>query len=612
MREDKVLYFSVNCQHVKGFNSWAEEQNIIKPIKWLDDILPNPVLNDLPKIIENQKNKDRLIVIIDYLSLITEIVDERECDEIASLVRLTILQYPEVDFLFDQTDVPDDWLSGIEFLLGKKRESDELSQVAQGFHIFRKDDGFVFSLLRFDNLFDGSNLRWAVRTKYYRNLELENEGGNFEKLQTARKNSLSIVVDDEPRQSRYNGYALYASGYRVILIHTARMLLALNDCIEKGIFSKPQIVVRDFDLQFPDASKKKDYDEETNKYHNTISWDNNWKTIKEKEGKVANLLQFSNKDVPKMIDSIRDYRFYGENSLSNSWEDLYSDRTMSSPFWGWTDDTNGHRTYVYVVTNGHDMMHINHSKYHIWRIKDKWLEVQGIEKPVSGLYYPFFTKLKDETGNPIIRNHFEKSTRYGLRQGRKYAINKKRREHNHGVPVDIYNVVSEMQHRAEKYYEEERFVKAALLAEETIELLNGFHYQMMIKAFQLKFLAENSIAMNVIGADERQLVMDAEMRIKYIKEDIRRIVYPLNKGGKQNWITDIITLFRRRKKEHEILSHIFSDCRDTCRNNEFFDVEAVFIREMAHLDQRDFGFEDIKRYWDHRKYLKLIEREENE
>lgn len=611
MREYKVLYFSVNCQHVKGFNSWAEEKNIIKPINWLDDISSNPVLNDLPILIENQVDKDRLIVIIDYLSLITGITDEKECDEIASPVRLTILQYPEVDFLFDQTDVPDDWLSGIEFLLGKKRESYDLSQVAQGFHVFRKDDGFVFSLLGFDNLFDGSNLRWAVRTKYYRNLELENEGGNFEKLQTARKNSLSIVVDDEPRQSRYNGFALYASGYRVILVHTARMLLALNACIEKGILSKPQVVIRDFDLQFPDASKKKDYDEETNIYHNTISWDENWKINKE-EGKVANLLQFSNNDIPKMIDSIRDYRFYGENSLSKSWEDLYSNRTMSSPFWGWTDDINDHRTYVYVVTNGHDMMHIKHSKYLKWRIKDKWLNVQGIEKPVSGLYYPFFTKLKDEKGDPIIRNHFEKSTRYGLRQGRKYAINKKRREHNHGVPVDIYNVVNEMQHRAEKYYEEERFVKAAVLAEETIELLNGFHYQMMIKAFQLKFLAENSIAMNVIGADERQLVMDAEMRIKYIKEDIRRIVYPLNKGGKQNWITDILTLFRRRKKEHEILGHIFSDCRDTCRNNEFFDVEAVFIREMAHLDQRDFGFEDIKRYWDHRKYLKLIEIEGNE
>lgn len=606
MRDHMILYFSVNRQHVEDFNDWAKKR---KPIKWIEKDDPDPVLDDLPMVISKQKEKKHLYVIIDYLSLIKGISsdnDNAEYKDIAALVRRTILQFPEVGFLFDQSDVPDNWISGIEFLLGEVKTAPNILEVAQFFHIFRKEDGFVLLELGYDNIFDGSNLRWAVRRKYYADLELDNEEGNFNNLQKKRKDSLAVVVDDEPRQSRFNGFALYASGYHVIQVYTARMLLALNNCVNKGLVKTPKIILRDFDLQFPDASKRKDYDEKTNKYKNVLLWDKDYRISREEI--EIDLSSFGGDG--KMIDSIRNYRFDTDKNEDGEcpWVDgIYNNEGHKSEFWGWAKENEEKKPLMYVVTNGHDMLHINHSKYNKWNVKkkDHYMEVWGLEKPVSGLYYPFFTKFKDYHGNPTVKKNFD-GTRYGKKDGKKYCINKKRKDHNHGVPIDIYETVCEMQRRAEEYYKDRRYVKAAIVAQETIELLNGFHYQMMIKAYQIKFLAENSIAMNIIGANELQLVLDAEERIKIIKEDIRRIVYPLNKGEKHFFLMDIVTQYRRKKKEHELLGHIFSDCRDTCRENEYFDVEAVFIREMAHLDQRNLGLVDLIRYIKHRIFISKI------
>ena len=585
MGNHTIIYFSVNRQKISEFNDWVK----IRTLKWFDESGPDPNLKDLPQLICKQKDKALLYVIIDYLSLIESTADRNQYDEMVAQVHRIILQFPEVNFLFDQSNLKENDLTWTDFIFGGNSKV-YASEIAQGFHIFRKEDGFVFSDLGYDNLFDGSNLRWAVRKKYYEDLELENVTGNFEKLQTARKRSLAVVVDDEPRQSRFNGYALYASGYHVIPVCTARMLLALNS--EPLKMNPPKIIVRDFDLQFPDASKRQDYDEMSNTYKNVIYWDDAWRVTR-KEEKV-DISPFGNDG--KMIDSIRNYRFI-ENSL-DSW--IISSCTQN-PFWSWAEEKEikekEKKVYkapiLYVVTNGHDKLHISHLKYEKWKIndKDKWLEVRGLEKPVSGLYYPFFTKFKDYEGNFVVKEHFD-STRYGIKDKERYGINKKRKDHNHGVPIGIYDTVCEMLHRAE------------------IELLNGFHYQMMIKAYHIKFLAENNIAMNIIGANERQLVLDAEQRIEIMKKDIRRIVYPLNKGESNKLVKDFITLVRRRKKEHELLGHIFSDCRDTCRDNEFFEVESVFIREMAHLDQRDLGIIDLIRYVKHRIFMHNINKKE--
>lgn len=615
MRDHKILYFSLNQDHCEQFNNWAqgyEECDIIQ----LDNDITIKSVKDLSIIISQQASPDNLYVIIDYLSLFD---NHDELKASAKTIRNTILQYPEVDFLFDQSGVDDDWISGIEFVLEKSRDDKDISnKVVQGFHIFQKNSScpFFFTKLDYDNLFDGTNLRWAIRKIHFDKLNVNKE--NFKKLQEHRRDNLAYVIDDEPGQSRFNSIALYSSGYRVIPVHTARMLMSLNSFVEsykgKQDILTPKIIIRDFDLQFPDARKIKDYSYESPyTYHNVPKWDDKWRLSVINDAPVGQIAFYD-----KMIDYIRDYRYYGDDEerkdyFTDKHWDLASEddnnafwcanlkyknnrlkKNDRASFWRkflwWKkkerpnnieelNKTKDPPIYTYIVTNGHDRMRIvSANKYHPMHINsnDCWLEVSGIQKPVSGLYFPFYYKLRDENGNRIIEDNFTK-TRY-KEENDEYEIDKKRANHNHGVPLDIYDTIIQMQHRAEKYYEQEQFVKTAILAQDIIELLNGFHHQMMIKAYHLKTMAENAIAMDVVGADEHELVLDALQRIEMIKEDIHRMVYPLYKQH------GYIIQYQRRIKERQLLEHIFSDCRKACHENEYFNVEAIYISAMAHVN----------------------------
>lgn len=581
MRGHRILYFSLNPQHSEQFNCWSQQEkykeyHVVK----LDNDFIIKSAHDLSFIISKQERIDDLYVIVDYLSLFK---DHQELENSAKIIRNTILQYPEVDFLFDQSGVDDSWLSGIEFVLEKDRNDQDLSnKVAQGFHIFKNNSicPFFFTTLDYNNLFDGTNLRWAVRKVYYDKLNANKE--NFKNLQEHRRDNLAYVIDDEPSQSRFNSVALYSSGYRVIPVQTARMLLSLNKFIESCNKTQdiltPKIIVRDFDLQFPDARTIEDYSYGPPCiFYKVPKWDDKWNmTIED--------VEFNRIDCyDKMIDYIRDYRYYGDDEeeknhfpSDNHW-DLASD-SNDNPFW--CKKMRCSQIYTYYISNGHDRMRIDSAnRYHPKRINlgDLWLEVPGMQKPISGLYYPFFFNFRNENGNCIIEDNFT-STRYNEEEIKEYEIDKKRSNHNHGVPLDIYDTIMQMQHRAELYYEQEQFVKAAVLAQDIIELLNGFHHQMMIKAYHLKTMAENAIAMDVVGADEQELVLDALLRTEIVKEDIHRMIYPLFKQR------GILIQYQRRIKERQLLGHIYSDCRKACHENEYFAVEAVFISAMAQVN----------------------------
>lgn len=625
MRTQRVFYFSLNIQHISQFNHWAGKMGC--PLLLLEDYTHIKSVNDLPDILSKQDDLDCLYVILDYLSFFkwpnkafkSIKKDDKEIEDllkVADLLRRTILQYPEVDFLFDQSGLNNKWLSGLEFLLELHRESVQFGDIVQCFHIFRNDSDnpFFFLQLDYDNLFDGTNLRAAIKKKQYARLNANQP--NFSKIQNSRESHLAMVVDDEQRQSRFNSYALFASGYRVIPVNTARMLMAINSSVHEGWKSMtPDIVIRDFDLQFPDAMKSTDYKVDPYIYLKVPSWN--------KDSNTSWSLTWKDTPIPlqacydKMIDYIRDYRYYEQPEKN---EDHWSIAPLGSEnlFWG---DIHKKGIPVFVITNGHDLLKVRKrilecetvndggekEKYTIpmQPKKNGWLEVAGLLKPISGLYHPFFTHFKQK-GASVVETIFSK-TRYDLKDYKEYEIDKRRLNHNHGVPVNIYGTVDEMLRRASDYYEKAHYVKSAILAEETIELLNGFHWQMMIRAYQIKAKAENAIAMDVVGADEEKLVLDALLRIEMVKQDIRRMVFPLFKGKS---LKDQI---KRRKKERQLLEYIYSDCRKACHDNEYFDVEAIYISAMAHLDEYDLGVIDIGRYLSHRWFLwkrnKLVQKE---
>lgn len=579
MKECNVLYFSSKYENINNFENWAERESNVNVIKWCkngDDKvadMPKIGIQTLAKIIDQQISISNLYVIIDYLSYI-EFNDGRikRDDKFYSTIKViqqTILQYPEVNFLFDQSErlFPGNyekinWKDILfnDSVVEESKIKEYKIKVEYSFHIFRREKGFILRELGYDNLFDGSNLRWALKKIYYKRLSAKE---NFENLQKTRCESLAIVIDDEPRQSRFNGFALFLSGYHVIQVHSAHMLALLNNIFKlKPGNEEEKIIIRDFDLQFPDVQEKEDFSG-LNFYKVPIVDDSQEITIEEEQKMPEKVDGFQ-----EMIDYVRNYRLDKDKwVLSGKSETLFWGKAMKA-------------ISTYVVTNGYDNLDVQESKeYREWGQKSGQLKVSGMLKPVSGLYYPFFTKLKDKNGEPLIKNHF-RGTQYTTRK-ENYFINKKRENANHGVSLDIYDIVCEMQNRAENYFEKKHYIKAAVLAQEIIEILNGFHYQMMIKAYRLKFIAENSIAMDLVGADERQLVLDAEERVRIIKEDIRRIVYSQSKVDKGE---NLQRKIHRIEKENELLDHIFSDCRDICHKSGYFEVEDVFIGAMAHTN----------------------------
>ena len=599
MRKHKILYFSCEENRTKQFYNWAKHEKLpancsLAEWKWEEHLS----IDRLSAILIEQFHDDlnNMNVILDYSSFVGTNDN--------SVVWRTILQFPEVDFLFDQSDISKDNepYKGALRIFGIDNEVNK--HVAMGLHIFRRDDKmpFFFAEMDYDNLFDSTNLRWAARVKYY---ETQNFKLNFSKLQEWRRDNLAWVVDDEPRQSRFNGYALFASGYRVIPVHTARMLMALNGCfVEPSVkMLKPSIVIRDLDLQFPDVKKGLDYYEDGNSptgyYHYPVLRCNQaipnpcWGIEIEEKREEPKVNGFK-----EMIDYVRGYRYDKGKWYLAGKDTLFWRKRRIVP-------------HTFIVTNGHNKLIFNKEGDDECGVHttngDKQLKADGIKKPISGLYLPFFKSMLYNSKKGIIRP-IEKNyrcTRYQEdEQG--YLIDKTRKDHNHGVPADVYNMAMEMIARADRYYDNEHYIKAAVLAQETIELLNGLHYQMMIKAYQLKCKSENAIAMDVIGADEKQLVLDAKERIRMIREDISRLVFPRYFSDESESLFNvIIKLYGRRKEEHQLLGHIFSDCRSACRNNEYYEMEAVFIREMAHVDHQDIRLKElIVRYKEYRKHQK--------
>ena len=120
--------------------------------------------------------------------------------------------------------------------------------------------------------------------------------------------------------------------------------------------------------------------------------------------------------------------------------------------------------------------------------------------------------------------------------------------------------------RAEIYYNNRRFLLAALVSGEAMEILNGFHHRLMIKAYYLQAIAENAISMDVVGANEKYLAKDAQFRVEKIKEDVERFYYGYEETSSRN-----------------VLNHIFSTCRQFCKEHEHFESEEVFLSAMGHL-----------------------------
>lgn len=505
---------------------------------------------DLIPLIENCKKKDSLHVIIDYVSCCSF----EKIDNYAEVIRDIIMAYPEVQFLFDETFVLQETLTSstdkwcfLNFLFkdatikdGEVKCKNETISVLTDFHQFNFgkkeeiEEQLICLLKGRNNMFDGSNLRCAIRTyKLVNKLKVRD---NFAKITESRRNHLAIVVEEEYQQSVFNGYCLYANGYRVIPIMTATELKRINEneeFITVGDDEKDPktIVVRDYDLQFIDEGKcltenkpKVKNGDVTVKEINEIDLIRGAKhcadiTEKKKEGGKEIIVRKYIKDDFVLVPQ--------ENNPY--WKALHKRPTFFV--------SKGGGNLIIRKCNKKPPMHTCH--------KTKKLMLRGIQKPIEGIY------ISIQKFKPVKKRYNE--TLYGFFWKKKnfYRIDIKRREvGGHGCPLDIYGIVRSMVNRAELYYRFGRSRLAALVAGEALEILNGFHMSLMKQAYYIKAVSENAMTMSLLGGDEALLCEDLHFRMKKIRKEVNRLVQDID-------------------DRENLLMNIYNDCRLFCREKEY-------------------------------------------
>lgn len=622
MRTDnRVLYFSLNKKSVESFYNCIEKTSLDRQCSFR--------VIEREKVFDHDKGGELkfrhasdllyflnsygevgdlgyLYVIVDYPSFFnqdkhcsyrelekTNELESFSVKDAAKLIRRAVLQYPEVFFLFDESwNTQDDqpWYPAFLFYFNAEKY---IKGVWTDYHKYsvRKGETPFDAIVRGrSSLFDGSKLRHAIKRYEYDVLNVERY--NFSLAQDSRAEHLAICIEEERSQNRFNSYVLYASGFRVIPVFSSKELKEINKHASE---LKPSLIVRDYDLQFPDVDDKEEpitiQEKETYTIH-TIDYirgakfikrtDNDWdkknpceEHLKDKELKYLDRWlvpkkndEYSYWDGLLSVDNIK--VFYVSKGVGDrirffpSTAEYERKRKRELKREGRTDSNNSFGLFVDGIR--HQVM-------------------RGTTKPVSGIYTTFrqFETIKERYESFRIRKKRQFLKTHGNRNDREHQtwyIDTNRKDHAHGVPLDVYDTVRNMLDRARTYYNRGKYIRSAIISSEVIEILNGFHEVLVLQAYHILAISENAIAMNTIGGNEEDLSLDANFRISKIASEVERL---MDREGED-----------RSKFKYNILNQIFSDCRAFCQEKEHFDAENRFLSAMAHVNE-GYDYDDIFR-----------------
>lgn len=559
----EILYFSLNQDHVNEFWSYIEDNgckyfkhSIFNRVKCEIEFKNAADLSIFLK--QYESNLLALHVIIDYSSI--------KSPTQVSYIRDMVVEFPEVQFLFDKHYCLT--LSSLDFLFPEKKLHNmtvkfpeeranwqeiknkietSLFEVNINDNEDDEDPSLLFSRIvnGMDNTFDAANLRYAI--KYWKYLDLKvHHCRNFKLVQESRVNNLAICIEEEARQNIFTSYTLYANGFRVFPITTRQELEFIN----KNKFALPEsnyceknnepiapsgtVIIRDFDLQFEDEDQTS-------------------------------------------IDKIRGYRLCTKEDMDSS-STFSSNHNLMYYHIGWNDLTKEYegkeneywvrltagKYPVYFITKGpknSKVVHPDNEKSVTFtqagNQEDSKIILPGFEKPVCGLYDPFWA-LRE------VKLVYE-ATRYEESRT-DYEIQTSRKDHDHSTPLNIYDLANSMIKRAEKYYSEGMYILSALVSSEALEFLNGFHHRLTVKAYYIHAISENAIAMDIVGGNEEYLAKDTQDRVDRIKEDLDRIFFQYDE-----------------KNKRYVLNQIYSTCREFCKEHKHFYSEEIFISAIGHL-----------------------------
>lgn len=693
MRTDnRVLYFSLNPQSVEAFytcldNTRLDSQCSFRAIereKVFDKDNGNCLrfkhASDLLYFLDSfgeENDLGYLFVIIDYPSFFNpakhssfmELGRSNELEsfsvkDAAKIIRRSILQYPEVFFMFDESWNPSDespWYLHFLFGFNETRYTEGVWADYHKYAVRSGDNPFDAIVRGRTSMFDSSNLRYAIKRYEYNVLHVERY--NFSLVQDSRAENLAVCIEEERSQNRFNSYVLYSCGYRVLSVFSSKELKEINS---KAGELKPTLIVRDYDLQFPDVedtiTRIEIQDKESYKIH-TIDYirgakyltklDNEWnKNHTTTEQLNDDDAIYSNKWIVPCSDSNPNSYWKSSNIF---WDGLLSVKGIKVFF---VSKGVGDRIRFYPSTAEYQRKRNRALRNKKTETDSLGLFVDGVSqqvmrgtsKPVSGIYTAFrqFETIKKTYDSFRIENkrHFRKShtilkeknlkiieekikcqaeivacsqeevkrlsaecdggmsnsireaidkanvsarnamaemahlaeERSQVKRMQEWYIDTSRENHEHGVPLDVYDTVRNMLERAQRYYNSGKYIRSAIISSEVIEVLNGFHEALMLQAYHILAISENAIAMNTIGGNEEDLSLDANFRISKIASEVERL---MDRKGED-----------RRKLKYNILNQIFSECRAFCQNKEHFEAENHFISAMAHVNE-GYDYDDI-------------------
>lgn len=592
-RNPALLYFSFDKNRRKSFWNTIHNNGInyqdIALFQCLNRGISYNNIADLVMFLNRYEGDyQALHIIVDILSF-----DTTERKSQIELLRDAIVSYPEVQFLFDgrleeELDIKS-CLFFDEETLRKKYRADfptgewnlVKNKIYSSFlNVYWEKEALKgkAQLLRFfyriicgrDNTFDATNLRYAIKYWKYTTLRVD-KNRNFSKIQDSRSESLAICVEEETNQNMFVSYALYKNGYRVYPVTSAGELKALNeDIVDNRKISRDSakniIILRDYDLQFEDeggiVDQVRGYKHCTKEEIAEYNKENNEENNEENKGANyyhegwTNLLE--NKDI--------------DDNANSFWNNLKQNETYFI--------TKGPRFSKVIPPYGNKKSYISDD--------NATLYISGFQKPVSGLYLPFH-KIR------AIEKRFSSTRQMGV-----FAT--ARNKHDHSTPLDIYDMINRMLKRAERYFDDGRYRLAALISGEAIELMNGFHQRLMVKANYINARAENAIAMDIVGGDEEALAADALFRIGMIKDDINRIYLTedIQKRNRKKGTNAENKDGQETNKEHNVgnkrkpasdirsvnvLNLIYNECRNFCKEHEHFVSEDRFLSAIGHLNE---------------------------
>lgn len=458
-----------------------------------------------------------LIVVVDYFSF----KKSGEEAPIQEILRELIVEYPEVKFVFHKTkDTPDSFgnFLGIENVEATiKKEDGEyitetfkvLDEYLHYIHTLDEnepDEKDIIDAVKLlvhceSNLFDASNLRNTIKAYFFSGRDgCQNVKLNYANIQTSRSLNLAYCIEEEKSQNLFNSYALYINGYRVRSINTLTELKTAS-AINKP---KPSIIIRDFDLQFEDKPAE---GEEGNEINKIRGFDRTKQTL----------------------------------ALDPYWKNLSSVKTY------------------FITQASKNELRLSHPKERsdngnagFINDKEKGWGIVGLQKPINGIY-----ALHEIPDIKLVYRSCQDSSEFNIDR-----INSKGNT-GHSTAPFMYHIAESLIDRAQKYYDIEEYMLAAILSREALEVLNGFHKTLMWKACHLHAISENALIMDQIGCNDKILAINTQKRLLDIKNEVARI------SGKN-------------KANKNVLSQIFNDIRQTCRDREHFESADIALKMMVH------------------------------